>query len=100
MVLRILNVETSMLSVKGQNMASVNMVKDVTKFIFQISDKNDPCEEKYCKKRPPVMCSYFKTYGKYKFGVFCEYNHSERIDNNFERDVEILKKEICDFKQV
>ena len=64
MVLRILNVETSMLSVKGQNMASVNMVKDVTKFIFQISDKNDPCEEKYCKKRPPVMCSYFKTYGK------------------------------------
>ena len=37
MVLGILNLEKSMLSVKGQNMASVNMVKDVTKFIFQIS---------------------------------------------------------------
>ena len=44
------------------------------------------------------MCSYFETYGKCKFGVFCEYDHSERIDNNLERDVEILKKEICDLK--
>ena len=44
------------------------------------------------------MCSYFETYGKCKFGVFCEYNHSERIDNNLERDVEILKREICDLK--
>ena len=54
----------------------------------------------YCDKRHPVMCSYFETYEEFKFSSFCEYNLSERIYNNFERDVEILKKEISDSKQV
>ena len=44
------------------------------------------------------MCSYFETYGKCKFGVFCDYTHSKRMDNDLERDVEILKREICYLK--
>ena len=69
-------------------------------YFTDIHEKNDTSEAKYCDKRHPVMCSYFENYEKFEFSLFCEYNHSERIDNNFERDVEILKKEISYSKQV
>ena len=67
-------------------------------YFTDICEKNNTYEETYCDKRLPVMCSYFETYGKCKFGVFCDYTHSKRIDNDLERDVEILKRENCDLK--
>ena len=38
------------------------------------------------------MCSDFEKYGKCKFGVFCDYNHSERNYDNLEINVDILKE--------
>ena len=45
-----------MLSVKGQNMASVNNVKYVTKFIFQISVRKITHVKKSIVTRDPKLC--------------------------------------------
>ena len=82
------------MSVKGQSMAFVNMVKDVTKLILQISVRKMTHVKKSIVTKDTLLCvltlkpmenvnlAYSETIPKIK-----------RIENDLERDVQILKRE-------
>ena len=61
------------------------------------------CDDQYCRgnncdKRHPVVCFFFRVYGRCKFGTFCEYGHPMKKEQKLEDDVKALKLEVSDLK--
>ena len=49
-----------------------------------------------CDKRHPIVCHYFRKYGRCKFGLFCSYKHNNIKNNSSERQLEKEVDELRD----
>ena len=60
---------------------------------------NQECRDKFCcDKRHLYIWYYFDKFGRCKFGNHCEYMHMESAETKFQKEIEILKKEILHLK--
>ena len=57
------------------------------------------CRGRQCEKRHPVVCSFFRNYGRCKFGNYCAYRHPLSREQKLDIEVNTLKSELNDVKQ-
>ena len=57
------------------------------------------CRGGECEKRHPVVCSFFRNYGRCKFGNYCAYRHPLSKEHKLDNEVKTLKSELNEVKQ-
>jgi len=70
----------------------------------QMTHYSESCEEKHCTgnncdKRHPIVCYFFKRFGRCKFGVFCAYRHEKSKEQIQQEELESLRNEVNDLKK-
>ena len=58
------------------------------------------CEISKCRSRHPNMCTYFRDYGKCKFGDWCSYQHKREGVNQCESKYKELYEKIIELEEV
>lgn len=60
--------------------------------------ENEHCDIQKCSLRHPKRCKYFAEFNKCKFGSFCKFKHDEIGNIKFDREIEMLRKDLENVK--
>ena len=56
-------------------------------------------ETSKCNSRHPKICSYFRNYGKCKFGDWCSYQHKRNSGDNYDPKYEEIFEKIIKLEE-